>query len=178
MGLCNGMSPAKFQTCRTYGTRDMQNPNFGVSWGRPYIVEEKSYRKVGLGLRRVRVCESTVPYPRLSDPWEKCAASGHDIQKALERPVASGDKVKRMCRFRAQCPKSPGAACGFRSRGRKNLPLQGTMSEKPWSGIRHQGKRVKKPWSGMRHQGKMPKMPWGHAASYLHETKHVSEHPT
>ena len=41
---------------------------FGVSWGRPYIAEERSYREAGLGLGRVRVCESTVPYPRPSDP--------------------------------------------------------------------------------------------------------------
>ena len=47
---------------------------FGVSWGRPYIVKERSYREAGLGLGRVRVWESTVPYPRPSDPWKKCAA--------------------------------------------------------------------------------------------------------
>jgi len=74
-----------------------------------------SSRTLGLRLSRVRSKKSIPSYPSQSDWYKKYAASGHNFQKALERHAASGQEVKRMCRFRAH-PKSPGAACSIRAK--------------------------------------------------------------
>jgi len=120
-------------TCRTYGTRDKQNPNLGVSWGRPYVVEERSYREAALGLGRVRVCESTVHYPRPSNTWKKYAASGHTsktlifgvswgrpyvVEERSYREAGLGLGRVRVCESTVHYPRL--------SDTWKNMPLQGT----------------------------------------------------